>query len=399
MPQKTIFTEASVKRFKLPPPGAQIDRFEKLKRGLTLTLRISYGGTKAWRVGYYVNGRPKAKTIGRYPELGVQAARKAAFNFDPKAANAAAVAGSFKQVAEDWVKHYVVKKGLRSQDEIERILGKYVYPAWSQRPFFEIRRGDVNALLDRLEEKHGAPQTDGVLKILRSIMNWYADIRDENYSSPITKGMKRDQRDASERTRDRILDDSEIRAVWNAAEELGTFGALIRMLLLTAQRLGKVKTMRWDDISEGIWTIRTEKREKGNAGELGLPKLALDILAALPQIDHNPYVFTGSLKARRHNFNSFSVCKSELEGKLDDMPHWTLHDLRRTARSLMARAGVADNVAERVLGHAIPGIHGIYNRHDYLNEKADALARLATLVETILNPPDKTNVVELAARR
>jgi len=92
------------------------------------------------------------------------------------------------------------------------------------------------------------------------------------------------------------------------------------------------------------------------------------------------------------------VCKDALAEKLD-MPHWTLHDLRRTARSLMAKAGVADNVAERVLGHAIPGIHGIYNRYEYANEKADALQRLATLVETILNPPDKTNVVDLAARR
>ena len=281
MPQKTIFTEASVKRFKLPPPGAQIDHFEKLKRGLTLTLRISYGGTKAWRVGYYVNGRPKAKTLGHYPELGVKAARAAAFSFDPKAANAAAAAGSFKAVAEDWVKRYVVKKGLRSKDEIERILGKYIYPAWAGRPFFEIRRGDVNALLDKLEDEHGAPQTDRVLAALRSIMNWFAT-RDENYSSPIVKGMKRDTRDASERTRDRILDDDEIRAVWNAADELGTYGALIRMLLLTAQRLTKVKTMRWDDIADGVWTIRTEKREKSNAGALKLPKLALDIIAALP---------------------------------------------------------------------------------------------------------------------
>ena len=65
----------------------------------------------------------------------------------------------------------------------------------------------------------------------------------------------------------------------------------------------------------------------------------------------------------------------------------------------MARAGVADNVAERVLGHAIGGVHGIYNRHAYASEKADALARLATLVDTIINPPDQTNVVELSARR
>jgi integrase len=89
----------------------------------------------------------------------------------------------------------------------------------------------------------------------------------------------------------------------------------------------------------------------------------------------------------------------QLSEKLGNMPHWTLHDLRRTARSLMAKAGVADNIAERVLGHTIGGVQGIYNRHDYFDEKSDALQRLATLIEQIINPPDTDNVVELKAHR
>jgi integrase len=403
---RTTFTELSVKRLPLPPPGAQIDWFEKLKRGLTLTLRLSYGGSRAWRVGYYIDGRPKARTIGHYdPErggMGVKAAREAAFNFDPKAANAAAQAGSFKEVAESWLKLYVAKKGLRSQGEIERILNYYVYPQWERRPFFEIRRLDVNALLDRLEEKHGAPQTDAVLSVLRSMANWFQS-RDENYVSPIVRGMRRDERDASERARARILSDDEIRALWTAADDTGTFGALVKVLLLTAQRLGKVGAMRREDISaEGVWTIPSEPREKGNAGELKLPAMALDIIRAQPQIDNSPFVFAGRARAGRHksSFNSFSQRKDELGEKLPAaMPHWTLHDLRRTARSLMAKAGVADNVAERVLGHTIGGVQGVYNRYAYFEEKADALARLATLIEQIINPPDKTNVVELNARR
>jgi integrase len=405
----TVFTEASVKRLALPPRGEQIDYFEKLRRGLTLTLRISYGGTKAWRCGFYINGKPQAKTLGHYPEMGVKLARDAAYNFDPKAANAAAQAGSFKEVAESWITHYVARKGLRSQDEIERILNYYVYPVWERRPFFEIRRLDVNALLDRVVERHGPSQADGVLAVLRSIANWF-QTRDENYVSPIVKGMRRDQRKASERARDRILGDEEIRLVWRACEASGTYGALVRLLLLTAQRLDKVVKMRWDDISsEGVWTIRSEPREKGNAGQIKLPRLALDTIAAQPQIDNNPHVFPGSARGRRHpsadrsappSFNSFSQRKEELGEKLPaDMEPWTLHDLRRTARSLMARAGVADNVAERVLGHAIAGVQGVYNRHSYASEKADALQRLANLVETILRPPAKDNVVELKAHR
>jgi integrase len=406
--RETYFTEASAKKLPLPPQGEQLDYFEKLRKGRTLVLRISYGGTKAWRVGYYINGKAQAKTLGRYPEMGVKAARDTAYDFDPNAAFAAVQAGSLREVAEKWIKHYVERKGLRSQDEIERILSYYVYPAWERKPFFEIRRGDVNELLDRLEDKHGASQADGVLAVLRSVMNWFAT-RDENYVSPIVKGMRRDQRPVSERARDRILDDDEIRAVWKACAENGTYGALVRVLLLTAQRLDKVVKMRRDDISQvGVWTIRSEAREKGNAGEIKLPQIALDIIAEQPIIDNNPHVFPGSARGRRHKsadrsgppaFNSFSQRKAELDEKLAAMPHWTLHDLRRTARSLMARAGVADNIAERVLGHAITGVQGVYNRHAYFDEKADALQRLATLVEMILNPPDKTNVVPLAAHR
>src|SRR6516165_1484378 len=193
MPQSraTVFTELSVRRLPLPPQGEQIDYVEKLKQGRTLQLRLSYGGTKAWRVVYYINGKARAKTLGRYPDMGVKAARDQADKFDPKAAYAAAEAGSFLEVAENWLKHYVTAKKLRSQDEIERILNYYVYPQWERRPFFEIRRGDVNALLDRLVEKHGASQADSVLAVLRSIMNWF-QTRDEDYVSPVVKGMKRD---------------------------------------------------------------------------------------------------------------------------------------------------------------------------------------------------------------
>jgi integrase len=92
--------------------------------------------------------------------------------------------------------------------------------------------------------------------------------------------------------------------------------------------------------------------------------------------------------------NSFSECKAEFDAGLSGMPPWVIHDLRRTARSLMSRANVRPDIAERVLGHAIPGVEGVYDRHHYADEKADALQRLASLVETIVNPPEG-NVVAL----
>jgi integrase len=193
--------------------------------------------------------------------------------------------------------------------------------------------------------------------------------------------------------RDRVLSDDEIRAVWNAAE--GAFGGIVKLGLLTAQRRQQIADMRWDDLRDGTWTIPAEERAKGTAELLKLPKLALDVIETQPQIAGNPHVFAGRGKGP---FNSWGQRKAEIDEKLpSDMPHWTIHDLRRTARSLMARADVRPDIAERVLGHAIVGVEGVYDRHHYADQKADALARLASLITTIINPP-KGNVVRLKRR-
>jgi integrase len=162
-------------------------------------------------------------------------------------------------------------------------------------------------------------------------MTWH-QTRDENYTSPIVRGMKRNRA----KPRARIFNDNELRQLWQAAD--GSFGALLKILLLTAQRREKVVTMRWSDLVKGTWEIAPAEREKGNAGALKLPQMALDIIKAQPRIAGNPFVFAGRGKTA---FNSFSQRKEKLDSKLSDMPHWTLHDLRRTARSLMARAGDA----------------------------------------------------------
>jgi integrase len=131
----------------------------------------------------------------------------------------------------------------------------------------------------------------------------------------------------------------------------------------------------------------------------------LDVIEAQPRIEGNPHVFPGVLRQGRRRkdgtlpsmppaFNSFSQRKGELDERLKDMKPWTIHDLRRTAKSLMARAGVRPDISERVLGHAIAGVEGVYDRHSYSSEKAEALQRLADLIETILNPL-KGNVVAL----
>jgi len=151
---------------------------------------------------------------------------------------------------------------------------------------------------------------------------------------------------------------------------------------------------RTDIRDDGVWSIPKGDRAKGNGGDLALPQVALDLIEAQPHIAGNPYVFAGR---GRSAFNSWAQRKDELDEKLNFEKPWVVHDLRRTARSLMSRAGVSSEIAERVLGHAIAGVEGVYNRHQYFDEKAKALAKLATLIQTIIHPP-KENVVPLRGR-
>jgi integrase len=297
-------------------------------------------------------------------------------------------------VAEQWLKRHVRVKGLLSEHEIVRLLQAHIYPAWKRRGFISIRRGDVTALLDETEDDHGARQADYVLAIVRGMFNWY-ETRHDDYTSPVVRGMRRTN--PKERERSRTLSDDEVRAIWKQAEANGTFGALVRLLLLTAQRRDKVVSMRWGDISaDGVWMIPQAAREKGTAGALVLPEMALVTIRAQTRFGDNPYVFAGRGNA---HINGFSKSKRLFDTNLPDVAPWVLHDMRRTARSLMARVGVRPDIAERVLGHKQQGVAGIYDRHAYTDEKADALRRLAALIDSIVNPHGNVVPMKRAKRR
>jgi integrase len=141
--------------------------------------------------------------------------------------------------------------------------------------------------------------------------------------------------------------------------------------------------MKWEHVKDGVWNIPQLPREKGNAGELVLPKEALSILDELPHFVSNPYVFTLGRTPIGDDY-----IKKSIDAKVKTEQPWVLHDLRRTAKSLMARAGVRPDISERVLGHVIKGVEGIYDRHEYREEKAHSLRALAGLIENILTPQE-----------
>ncbi|PBB21148.1 integrase family protein [Mesorhizobium sp. WSM4313] len=360
-------------------------------------VRVMPSGAKSFvAVSRDPNGKQVWATIGAADMMGIDKARDDAREaikriraglpaIEPKAA-----VDTFRTVAENYMKRHVAAKGLRSEREIQRCLDVYIFPTWEDREFTGIRRGDVAKLLDEIEDGNGGRQADMVLAIVRGICNWYA-ARNESYLSPIVRGMRR----STPVKRERVLTDDEIRAIWKHAGQAGTFGDILKIALTTAQRREKILTMQWDDVSvDGIWHVPGADREKGTGGELKLPGLALDIIRARKRVGENPYVFAGRTKGSF--FSGVSKAKTDFDQHVP-IPHWTVHDLRRTARSLMARAGVDSDTAERVMGHVIDGVEGVYNRHKYTDEKASALTRLAGLLKTILHPPAK-NVLPMKRR-
>ena len=338
------------------------------------------------------NGKQVWHTIGGSEIYSVAEAREAARD----AIKAIKTGGNrngvetFESVANEWVKRHVEARGLISATDVKGYLSRTLIPAWGGREFTSLRRSDVAKLLDDVEDNNGVVSADRTLAVIRGICNWYAT-RHDDYSSPVVRGMRRTNPKA--RARSRILEDDELRALWSAAEANGVFGALVRVALLTGQRREKIVSMRWEDIIDGEWRIPVSEREKNTAGALVLPQEALDILYAQPRFASNPYVFAG---VGSSYIGSTSYRKAQLD-KRAGVFGWTLHDLRRTARSLMSRAGVRPDIAERVLGHAIKGVEGVYDRHSYREEKAHALVALASLIENITNPP-ANKVVNIKSR-
>jgi integrase len=349
-------------------------------------IRVSPTGSRTFvAVTRDPNGKQVWTTIGKAHLIGIDEARQKAREVINRVKGGQRVEGpqSFESVANEWLKRHVDAKGVITAPAIRGNLRNHVLPVWAGREFESIKRGDVSTLLDSIEDNAGPVAADRVLGILNTMFRWYA-VRNDDYNSPIVRGMRRTS--TKQRARDRILSDDEIRLIWSKAE--GTFGDLVKMLLITAQRRDKVASMRWDEISaDGVWTVRNgNRRQKGTGGELALPPMALDIIRSRPRFASSPYIFPGPRGVSY--LGAYSRAKQALDRATGELPHWQLHDLRRTARSLLSRAGVRPDIAERVLGHAINGVEGTYDRHSYRAEKTHALTALAGLIENILAPQD-----------
>jgi integrase len=350
-------------------------------------LQVTAAGHRSYVVQYRAAGRSRRMSIDGV--LGLAAARKrarsllgeVAHNRDPLAEKRKAAAlerDTFRSVADE----YFAREGgkLRSADWMQKALVRLVYDRLGRLPIANILRSDVVRLLDHIEDERGPVMADRTLAIIRKIMNWHAS-RSDDFRSPIVRGMARSKNGS----RKRILEDDELRALWRAAEaSTSPFDALVKFLLLTGARRTEASAMRWSEVSGADWALPAARNKTKVDLIRPLSPAALAVIEKLPRIGKAGFVFTTD---GRHPVGGFAHGKRILD-KASGVTGWRLHDLRRTARSLMSRAGVDKDHGERCLGHVIGGVRGVYDRHEFHEEKRRAYEALAGLIERILNPQD-----------
>jgi integrase len=385
-------TDISIKSVRAGPA-----RRELPDRTPLLYLVVQPSGRRRFCLRYRFDGKSRKVTLAA--GLSLAAARKVAADAaleiergnDPREARraakqqvAAARADTVRAICESYLKREGAK--LRTAKQRVRLLGKHIYPTLGDRPIGSVRRGEIVASLDKVEDNSGARTADVVLSILRRIFNWHA-VRDDTFVPPIVRGMGR--HDTAGHARSRILADEELRRVWQTAETAGTFGALLKFLLLTAARLGEAGAMTWAEVEDGVWSLPPSRNKAGQPLVRPLSKAAQAVLAAQSRIVGVPYIFTAGSRPLVH----VSRAKRQFD-TASGVTGWRIHDLRRTARSLASRAGVNADIAERCLGHVIGGVRGTYDRHHYQAEMLHAFEALASQIERIVGGP-QANVVAL----
>ncbi len=418
-------SEDTIKRLPVPATGNSITYFAgattqgaKAPRGFGV--RVTAAGARAFILNYRLRGREHRFTIGAWPDWSALKAVREARNLRQRVDRGenpledraqSPETKTVSNVLDDFVTRYVRNKDqpLRSADHIESAFNRLVKPRLGKLGVYELRRSHVAEMLDRIEDEVGPVMADRTRAYLRKALSWYGE-RDDQFNLTAVFVRVEPRANPKERARTRVLSDEEIRAIWPALTEAGTFGDLVKMLLLTAQRRDEVAQMRRKEIGEdGIWTIPAERYKTKKPNFVPLSKAALALIEPQPKIIDCDYVFPSRVKT---SYSGFGKSKAKLDKavlaamktqakkgtKVEALPNWTLHDLRRTAKTLMVRAGVRPDISERVLGHVIAGVEGTYDRHSYAEEKRDALEKLATMIERILNPPP-SNVETLGEYR
>ena len=440
-------SEKVVRGLEIPAKGNKVHFFSgaKLqgkKAPAGFGVRVTAGGTKAFVLFHRAAGRKYLETLGRWDENaqgGSLTVRDAIIKADKLVKDLAKgnredprpertrrmedgdnpeglkIGGAFDPGADEadreqkhpglldmFVDRYCRKEAaLKSADQYASSFRRLVAPDIGDLPVFgegRLRRSHVVDMLDAIEDENGPVMADRTLAYLRKAFNWF-QAREEDFTNPIVKGI----RQVSTNSRDRILNDEELRDLWaglSVVEDVpACYPRFVKSLLLTTTRRTEAALMHSTELDGDDWTVPADRYKTGIDHIIPLSAAARGLIGEKPAgaKGNSWFIFTTTEGAK--GFSGFSKAKRELDKAIEKvrtdagrgpMPHWVLHDLRRTGRSLMSRAGVPADHAERCLGHVIGGVRGVYDRYAYRDEKRAAFEKLADLLSLILKQPNVT---------
>jgi integrase len=417
-----MLTDVAITTKLAKPTAKRIEHPDGKITGLYLVQQPS--GSASWALRYRFAGRPTKLTIGPYPAVGLAIARRRAQEAigaiaggkDPARAKTAdrAAAKAERESEEDKVERVVAlfidrhaKPKTRDWRETERLLTKEVASRWKGRRLREITKANVNDLLDAIVDRGAPIGANRVFAQLRKMCNWAIgrDLIEKNPCEGVNAP-------SPETKRKRVLSADEIKLLWEAADALGwPFGPCIKLLILTGQRRDEVAGMRWSelDIEARLWTLPASRSKNKRAHQVPLSDAAMEVLQALPRHEKIDFVFSttgrttiSGFSRAKASIDSFLAARGWIPATDDDDGAWVLHDIRRTVATNFQKLGVRLEVTEAALNHVSgsrAGIVGVYQQHNWADEKRTALDAWARQVGAVVTGETAaSNVVVMSGR-
>jgi integrase len=376
------FTTDAIAALRLPAGKHDHIEWDDALPGFGIRIRRE---SKRWVVQYRVGAQQRRESLGDVRKVKLDDARRIArqrfaqaeLATDPAAerAKARSAAAAIKLTLANVAARYLEAKRdtLRPSTYIraERYFTVLFAPLADQ-PVDSITRAAVAARLQDISKGHGRSAAHGARANLSALFNCAAreGLCDAN---PVAHT---NDPSADIKPRERVLTDHELVTVWNACVD-DDFGKIVRLLILTGCRREEIGGLRWSevDFDAGVMTIPGERTKNHRALALTLPPVALDLLRSAKRREGRDYVFGnrgGSFCAWSYVMMALNARITAAEGKL--LPHWTLHDLRRSFRTGIGKLGVRPDVAELCINHVKGGIQAVYDKHKYEREIQSALA-------------------------
>lgn len=393
-----ILTDAKILAIRRPEK-VQIEVRDKSVPGLRL--RVGVTGAKTFILRKSVVGRYRNITLGRYSDrFGLAEARKKArqilsdieLKADPVAALPKAQKRSAKVTVRSlWPAYCKAKSHLRKIGEIERVFNRHILPEFGDRAADQIRRSEITRFIDEIAQDTPV-MARNILAYFSAFYGWALPRLDNIEGNPCRDA----GRPPAPKPRERVLSEKETGALWRVLDgEAAPFGPAIKLLLLTGQRRNEVFDADREEfnLEARLWTIPGERAKNGKTHLVPLSPPAAAIVKTLLSSEKSDKLLParGNWDASPSGFSkAVRRIREALEVEMGEpVPHWTLHDLRRTVATGLQRLGVRLEVTEAILNHlsgSRSGIVGVYQRHHYFDEKGAALNAWGREVKRLAKP-------------